>query len=225
MSAALVLFDIDGTLLRRAGPHHRQALVRAVRDVTGLDAPLDHIPLHGMLDPEILRRMMRDAGASAATVGGALPEIFARAQSIYVRTCPPLERKTCPGVRRLLYNLSRKAIPLALVTGNLTRIGWKKIERAGLRRHFRYGAFAEMAPTRTSLVRLAVRHARAEGWISPGASISLIGDSPSDIIAAKANGVRSVAVRTGISTEAELAAESPDLLLEDLRGLSTRMLL
>ena len=31
MTQALVLFDIDGTLLRRAGPHHREALVKAVR--------------------------------------------------------------------------------------------------------------------------------------------------------------------------------------------------
>ena len=34
--SALFLFDIDGTLVRRAGPHHRQALVDAVREVTGV---------------------------------------------------------------------------------------------------------------------------------------------------------------------------------------------
>ena len=38
---ALVLFDIDGTLIRRAGPHHRQALVDAVRHVTGLETTTD----------------------------------------------------------------------------------------------------------------------------------------------------------------------------------------
>ena len=40
----LVLFDIDGTLIRRAGPHHRQALIDAVRHVTGLETTTDHIP-------------------------------------------------------------------------------------------------------------------------------------------------------------------------------------
>ena len=34
---ALILFDIDGTLLRRSGPHHRDALVEAVRRVSGLE--------------------------------------------------------------------------------------------------------------------------------------------------------------------------------------------
>ena len=37
-SSALVLFDIDGTLVHRAGPHHKQALVDAVRAVTGLES-------------------------------------------------------------------------------------------------------------------------------------------------------------------------------------------
>ncbi len=32
---SLVLFDIDGTLVRRAGAHHREALVQGVRRVTG----------------------------------------------------------------------------------------------------------------------------------------------------------------------------------------------
>jgi beta-phosphoglucomutase-like phosphatase (HAD superfamily) len=55
------LFDIDGTLVRRAGPHHRQALVDAVRQVTGAETTTEGIPVHGMLDPDILAWMMRAA--------------------------------------------------------------------------------------------------------------------------------------------------------------------
>jgi phosphoglycolate phosphatase len=224
-SGALVLFDIDGTLIRRAGPHHREALVEAVRAVTGLETTTDHIPVHGMLDPDILARMMRDAGASAGRIRHQLPAIMVRAQSIYVRCCPDLRKKTCPGVRRLLYSLKRRGVPLGLVTGNLTRIGWKKMERAGLRHYFRFGIFAEMAPDRTALARMAVEHARKRGWIDAGARISLIGDAPSDIIAARENDARAIAVHTGISTREELAALCPDLLLEDLRALKTDALL
>src|SRR5579863_6528934 len=93
---ALVLFDIDGTLVRRAGPHHRQALVDAVRVVTGLETSTDHIPVHGMLDPDILTRMLRDGGASTPAIRSGLPEIIRRAQQIYVRGGPSLRRKTCP---------------------------------------------------------------------------------------------------------------------------------
>ena len=224
-SSALVLFDIDGTLIRRAGPYHRQALVEAVRAVTGLDTSTDHIPVHGMLDPDILTRMMDDAGASSREIQRHLPSIIERAQSIYVRSCPDLRRKTCPGVRRLLYGLKRRRVPVGLVTGNLTRIGWRKMKRANLDHYFRFGVFAEMAPDRSELARMAIEHARRRGWIDGAARISLIGDAPSDIIAARANGARSVAVHTGISTREELAELEPDLLLEDLRALRIGMLI
>jgi phosphoglycolate phosphatase len=218
-SSALVLFDIDGTLVRRAGPHHRQALVDAVREVSDLETTTEHIPVHGMLDPDIVTRMMRDAGASGRLIRQSMPAIIKRAQAIYLRTCPDLRKKTCPGVRRLLGMLDRRAIPLGLVSGNLSRIGWKKLERAGLRDYFRFGIFAEMGADRAALVALAIRRA------PNGARISLVGDAPSDILAAKANGIRSIAVHTGISTPQELRAHSPDVLLEDLRSLRLEMLL
>jgi len=221
---ALVLFDIDGTLVRRAGPHHREALVEAVRAVSGLDTTTENIPVHGMLDPDILTRMMRDAGASEELIRRQLPAIMRRAQSIYVRRCPDLQDKTCPGVRRLLYGIKRRGIPTGLVTGNLTRIGWKKMERAGLRHYFHFGVFAEMAPDRTALARMAIERALRRAWIQDGARVSLIGDAPSDIIAARENGARAIAVHTGISTREELAAHSPDMLLEDLRALKVAML-
>src|SRR5262245_22547397 len=221
----LVLFDIDGTLIRRAGPHHRQALVDAVRHVTGLETTTDHIPVHGMLDPDILTRMMRDARATPAQVRRPLPAIIEKAQALYVRRCPDLSEKLCPGVQRLLDILVRRGIPLALVTGNLTRIGWRKVQRCGLRDYFRFGAFAEMAHNRAGLARLAILHARRQAWIDRNATVSLVGDAPSDILAAKANRARAIAVHTGISTREELAAHQPDVLVQDLNSLEVEMLL
>jgi len=223
-SSALVLFDIDGTLLRRAGPHHRDALVDAVRAVTGIETTTDGVPVHGMLDPDILRQMLLNAGAHEAAIRRHLPVIMRRAQAIYVRRCPDLRKKTCPGVRRVLYGLKRRGVPVGLVTGNLTRIGWKKMERADLRHYFRFGAFAGTAPDRAALARNAIGYARGRKWIDGDARISLIGDAPSDILAARANRIQAIAVHTGISTREELAALGPDVLLEDLRGLRVEML-
>jgi phosphoglycolate phosphatase len=70
-----------------------------------------------------------------------------------------------------------------------------------------------------------LRTARAEGWLGRSTRVSLIGDTPADIQAARANRVRAVAVYTGISTPEELAAYQPDLLLQDLRRLAPEMLL
>lgn len=197
----------------------------AVRRTTGLETTTDGIPLHGMLDPDILTIMMRRAGASDFSIRRGMPAILRHAQSLYVRRCPNLERKVCPGVRRLLGRLSRLGVPMGLVTGNLTRIGWKKVESAGLKRYFRLGAFGEMSKDRTGLVRIALGQARKRGWVGSGTRISLIGDAAADIQAARANGVQAIGVLTGISTFEELAAESPDLLVKDLRALRLEQLL
>lgn len=220
---ALILFDIDGTLVRRAGPHHRDALVQGVRRVTGLETTTAGIPVQGMLDPSILAIMLRNAGASSVTIRQALPEIQRVAERHYLRVCPEIQDKRCPAVTAVLDRLARRGILLGLVTGNLTRIGWHKLDRAGLRSYFRFGAFGEMAPTRAGLARIAIREARSHGWIGRDAPISLIGDSPNDVIAARGSGIRSIAVRTGITPPAELEAERPDYLLRTLRELRLRM--
>jgi len=223
-TTALVLFDIDGTLLRRAGPHHRQALEDAVLHVTGLKASTDGIPVAGMLDGDIVRKMMEAAGAKPGVVRQNLAAIMTKAQNLYVRRCPDLRTKVCPGVRPVLRRISRRAV-LGLVTGNLSRIGWKKMERAGLREHFRYGAFAEQGATRAALARAAVREARISGWVGRRSMVTLIGDHPNDIAAAREAGIRVVAVGTGIVSMEDLAAHKPDQLVTDLRALDLEWLL
>ncbi len=224
-SDAMVLFDIDGTLIRRAGPHHRQALVQAIREVSGIETTTDGIALQGMLDRDIVTQMMVRSGAAASTIRRSMPEIVRRAQSVYARGCPDLRGKVCPGVRLLLKRLQGRSIVTGLVTGNLTAIAWKKMEHAGLKPYFEFGAFAEMARDRGGLVRIAIRAARRRGWIERGARITLIGDHENDIRAARANGIRAIAVATGISTTEQLAREKPDLLINDLRSLTVGMIL
>lgn len=220
---ALVLFDIDGTLVRRAGPHHRAALVHGVRRVTGRETTTEGIPVQGMLDPVILTVMMRTAGISRAVIRETMPEILRASERYYLRVCPELQDKQCPGVVPLLERLTRRGILLGLVTGNLTRIGWRKLERAGLHGYFRFGAFGEMAKNRAGLAKLAIREARGHGWIERDAAVSLIGDAPQDIQAARANAIRAISVKTGITPAGDLEALQPDLLLRDLRELRLRM--
>lgn len=221
---ALVLFDIDGTLIRRAGPHHREALVEAVWRTVHVETTTDGVPVAGMLDGDILATMMKRGGMKPSEIRRAMPEVVKKAQAIYMRTSPDLQRKVCPGVRPALRRLERRGAVIGLVTGNLSRIGWRKMERAGLRRYFRFGAFAELARDRAGLVRIAIKQARREGWVSRHGRISLIGDHPNDVRAAQANGVRAVAVATGLTPIEELRNCRPDVLLPDLRSLALEML-
>jgi phosphoglycolate phosphatase len=222
---ALVLFDIDGTLIRRAGPHHREALVEAIRRTVHVETTTEGVPVAGMLDRDILTSMMLNAGLSRAAIRRVMPEVVARAQSIYVRRVPDISRKVCPGVRRLLRRLTARGVVIGLVTGNLSRIGWRKMERSGLRPYFRFGAFAELARDRAGLVRVAIRRARQERWIGRDTPISLIGDHPNDVLAAQANGIRAIAVGTGIVPLQELQALSPYRAVPDLRSLNWNDLL
>jgi phosphoglycolate phosphatase-like HAD superfamily hydrolase len=221
----LVLFDIDGTLIRRAGPHHRTALSEAVRRVTGIEASLDGIPPHGSLDRDLIATMMRAAGVREQEIASSMDRIVAEAQALYIRMRPDLRGRLCPGVRQTLRKLYSARVLLGLVTGNLTAIGWKKMECAGLLRYFRFGAFAEQAHTRAGLVAVALRQARRAGWLRRETPVTLIGDHPNDVLAAKLNNIRSVAVATGMAPRSALAACSPDVLLKDLRCLKLGMLM
>jgi phosphoglycolate phosphatase-like HAD superfamily hydrolase len=222
---ALVLFDIDATLVWRAGPHHRLALMSAIRDVSGLEATLDGVPTHGKLDRDLIRLMMQRAGAAESRISDDMPHIVRRAQEHYGPLCPDLRQCVCPGVRHALRCLRRARIPLGVVTGNLTAIGWRKLEQAGLHRFFRFGAFAEEADTRAGLVRQALLRARKTGWLTCGTTVTLIGDHANDVIAAKLNGIRSIAVATGALARTQLVSHRPDVVLRDLRSLRIDMLL
>jgi phosphoglycolate phosphatase len=218
---ALVLFDIDGTLISRSGPHHREALEQALWKVLSVRASLNGIPTHGMLDTDLVFALGKRAGVPARELRQAMPSLVDAAQQHYEHSNPgSLARRVCPGVRPLLRKLERRGVPLLLVTGNFPYIGWKKLEMAGLRHYFLDGAFASMASTRAALAKLAIRTARKRGWAHSRACAALVGDSPNDVHAAHANGIRSIAVCTGINTREELSACQPHVIVENLSRLA-----
>jgi phosphoglycolate phosphatase len=217
---ALVLFDIDGTLVSKAGPAHRRALEAAVHEVAGVQGSLEGVSTHGRLDQDLILELLGVEGHH-----DALPQIYLRAEEIYLETCPDIRDRVCPGVPELLHHLRQAHVPLGLVTGNLSRIAWTKLERAGLRDDFSFGAFSGMAPTRSQLVALAVTQARAERLVADDALISLVGDHHHDMHAAKTNGIRAIGVATGALSVDQLRASGADLAVETLSHLSWKYLL
>ena len=219
-SKALVLFDIDGTLMRGAGQHHRQALIEGIRSVTGLSTHLDGVPTSGMLDRDLIVNMLRVGGYTQRRAQSALRQIMAECQSAFVANCPTdLSSFVCVGVCDFLAELKRHDGVLGLVTGNLSQIGWKKLELAGLREYFSIGAFAEDGRTRAHLARVAVQRAKKRGLITKHCRIALIGDHGNDVQAAKANGYVSIAVATGLTSIEVLRDAEPDYLVRDLTEL------
>jgi phosphoglycolate phosphatase-like HAD superfamily hydrolase len=190
----------------------------------GVETTTEGIPVQGMLDPEILRVMMRNRGVTRAVIDRSLPEIQRAAERYYLRVCPELHQCHTPAAAQTLERLRRRHMLLALVTGNLTRIGWRKLERAGLSRYFAFGAFGEMRKTRGGLVKMAIEEARRLHQVPREAPVVLVGDAPSDILAARQNRIRSISVRTGITPVEQLRELEPDYLLRNLRDLRLSMI-
>jgi phosphoglycolate phosphatase len=224
-SESLVLFDIDGTLMRGAGQHHKEALVEGIRRVTGRSTTLEGVPTSGMLDRDLIAIMLRAGGVSARNIQAFIRQIVAECQAHYTENCAPdLRSFVCPGVPEVLTEMRSRGAALALVTGNLSAIGWKKLELAGLREFFSLGAFAEDGRTRRRLAQVAAWRAKKKGLIGSSARVSLIGDHVNDVAAAKANGFQAIAVATGLSSLEELAVSRPDILISNLRELDLQRL-
>jgi phosphoglycolate phosphatase len=222
----LLLFDIDGTLIRGAGPHHKQALIEGIRKVTGRSATLDGIETAGALDRDLIASMLRASGESDRRIRMKLSQIMLECQNSYAANCTAdLTPFLCPGVADTLADLKSRGAAFGLVTGNLSAIGWKKVELAGVRPYFSVGAFAEDGRTRTRLGRVAAYRAAKLGLITKASRIFLIGDHANDVAAAKANGYHSIAVATGVTPFEELAAAKPDTLVRHLGELEWSSLL
>lgn len=219
---ALLLFDIDGTLLRPVGLG-RSAFTRAVGELYGV--PQGEAFLYdGLLDTQIARRTLGLLGV--AVTEEAVDQLL----GVYLdklggTPSPGPEALLCPGVVPLLEALRLRGHRTALLTGNLREGAGIKLGMAGIDRYFRtdgplsplLGAFARDARERWQLVAVAVSRseevfaetfAPAETWV--------VGDSARDVEAARRAGVRCAAVATGLSPYDSLRSLGPDALLSDL---------
>lgn len=213
----LVLFDIDGTLIRTGGAGSR-ALSRAFEEWAGIPDGLDGIPVPGRTDTIILADLLRRHGlAPSQSALDTLQDIYFRRLAEELAALPagvgPL-----PGVVALLDALEDEpCLASGLLTGNHTRGARLKLERYGLWRYFRFGAFGEDAADRNDLVPVALERAAAAGLgaVSPAQAV-IIGDTVLDVACGRAHGARTIGVATGGFDEDVLEAAGADLVLPDL---------
>ncbi len=213
----LVLFDIDGTLLR-CGPQVRPLFLGALATVYGTCGSPAGFDFSGKTDPQIVLELLRRAGLSDAEILaqlGAMHELYAE------RLAAGLAREgmlLLPGVRELLTRLSaRDDVALGLLTGNWQRCAQIKLSRFELDPFFAWGAFGDDAIDRRDLVPVALARARAAvGYPFTPAETLIIGDSLRDVDCAQAAGVPSLAVATGFTPRERLAAAGADWVFPDL---------
>jgi phosphoglycolate phosphatase-like HAD superfamily hydrolase len=203
------LFDIDGTLLNSRDGVHYDAFRDAVRQFFAVPSKIDRVPLYGNTDLGIIRAVLRGQGVPEAEIEAKLPQMIAAMCAEVERNAAGLRPELCPSVEELLKRLAAAGKLLAVASGNLERIAWQKLETSGLRRFFAFGAFSDQRELRADIIRWAVDEARRR--LGNAATVYVVGDTPSDIQAARAAGVPVIAVATGIFSLPELQSQQPDL--------------
>jgi len=211
------LFDIDGTLLRDPDRIHMNSFASSIERVTGIAVTLDGVAIHGSTDTAILSEACRRAGIPAEVLEPQVEAILEAMRQTVNERRGEMNLRMMPGVIDTLAHLAKKGALLGVATGNLEMIGWIKIEEAGLREWFRFGGFSDHFPIRSELVADAARKARE--LAGADARICVVGDTPRDIEAARANQLPVIAVATGNFSFDALLEGRPEVCASSLADL------
>jgi phosphoglycolate phosphatase len=211
------LFDIDGTLLRSRDRVHFESVAAGVKRVTGFEVTLAGIALHGNTDTAILREACNRAGVPGDVLDQQIESILQAMCDSVTERRRELDPILMPGVKEALDHLANRGALLGVATGNLEMIGWVKIESAGLREWFHFGGFSDHFPVRSELIGQAARKAR--DLAGENARVCVVGDTPRDIEAARANQLSIIAVATGHFDFDALLALEPNVCATSLADL------
>jgi phosphoglycolate phosphatase len=211
---AVILWDIDGTLLRTPGIGVK-AFTRAVERVTGVVWHPRRLDFGGRTDPEIAALILSDAGVTdASLVPAVLDALLFAYEELHEELRAAVQ--VLPGVAAALGALTGVGAVQTVVTGNLRPVAAAKLGAAGLDGHLRgdLGGYGSDHAERAQLVRLALERV-SSAHPDPG-EVWVIGDTPRDLACARANGAHCVLVATGTYPVDQLRNLDADAVLTDL---------
>lgn len=209
----ILLFDVDLTLIRSSDAG-RLAMDRAIARVLDVERGTDGIGFDGRTDRAIFMEAVgKIASATALDVD--------KAMAAYVEELPRALAEqpatVMPGVWELLESLQPRAAA-GVATGNMRHGAQAKLASVGLWECFRGGGFGDTATERHEIVRAALADvARHHGLAADAATAVVIGDTPLDVAAARAVGLRTLGVGTGQFSADELRAAGAEMAVADLR--------
>lgn len=220
----LLLFDIDGTLLLTGGAG-KVALEQAFEELFGIPDSWGDLDPHGRTDAAIFDEIAHKK-LNRLLTQNEFDRLMRRYEVLFESCIMKASRyELMPGVTRLLEHLSREPdIFLGLATGNFEGAGRMKLKRGTIEHYFKAGGFGEDAREREKILLAAIAHAEASaGQKFEKKRIFVIGDTEYDIAAARATGLRSIAVLTNGRTTHDFEAAPPDFILKDLSDIPAFM--
>ena len=221
---AVILFDIDGTLIRTVGAG-KAAMQSALRRTFALTDLSDRVPFSGRTDPAIMRDLLDEHGVAVT------PRNLELLAEAYLGNLPVALSEhggeVCAGVRELLDALERDhRHAIGLLTGNMKRGAERKLGHFDLWKRFpRGGGFGDVHLERDDVARDAVATlTESLGRALNPAEVWVVGDTPLDVKCARAVGAKAVAVATGWHAIDELREAGADQTVADLLDLKQFLL-
>jgi phosphinothricin acetyltransferase len=224
MAELLLLFGVDGTLFLTHDPLLGQAMVEALRELTGAELPddaLDKIEHAGRTARDIARSMLRRFGVTAVPDLREWCRLTEERYLELLEAADTSEWQAPEGAADALRKLAAEH-RLALLTGNPERVARARLERLGLASFFPtgQGAFGCESEDRVELIARA--RARASDW--PAEQTVAIENSPFAEMAARAAGVRSIRIAPdgdvfsmqGLAAELVTAKEPEGPVVDDM---------
>ncbi|MCA9901778.1 MAG: haloacid dehalogenase-like hydrolase [Anaerolineales bacterium] len=214
----LLLFDIDGTLIRSNGAG-RLTLAYALERLFGTSGPLDSYNMSGKTDPRIITDLLTAVGIPAKEIQRQLPAIYELMAEHGQKVFWEKGMTACPGVPDLLAKLAMQDdVLVGLLTGNSQITAPLKLSAAGIDPlQFKVGAYGSDALDRNDLPAIGMARAhQLTGDAFNGNNTVIIGDTPADVLCARAGKATAVAVASGWHAATTLAEYHPDHLFENL---------
>ena len=221
MPSRLVLWDVDGTLVR-AGKVAGEIFSLAIEHAVGRHPGEHGISMSGKTDPQIALEILAGMGVEADECHRHLPVVVDRLQSELSGAVELIRARgrVLPGVAEILAVLADDdGVAQSVLTGNTAVNAATKLAALGLDRwlDLEIGAYGSDDPDRRALVPVALRRAaERRGWTLSPAEVWVVGDTPRDLECARAGGARCALVATGHTPEEELYGRGADAVFDDL---------
>lgn len=207
-----MLWDIDGTLLNSGGVA-AHAFLDAVNDVVGRRPEGRGLDLGGRIDPEIAATLLSSVDADQALV----PEVLTRLEINAAARSAELQEsvRVLPGVLETLHILTAAGVRQTVVTGNIESVGIMKLHGGQLIPPIdpALGGFGDHGRNRVEVAGRALDRLATAGWVRDLDQCWIVGDTPRDLLCARALGIRCALVATGRHSAESMAELGADVVI------------
>jgi phosphoglycolate phosphatase len=211
----LVMFDLDGTLMDSV-PDLAAAVDKMLmlmgREPAGVARVREWV---GNGSPVLVRRAL----AGKLQHGGVADELADEALALFMQAYSGGHALTTvyPGVCECLDWLRERGVMLSIITNKPAQFIEPLLEEKGLSGYFQWLIGGDTLPQKKP-DPAALLWVMKQAGVEPSASL-FIGDSRTDVLAAKAAAVPCVGLTYGYNHGEPIANEQPALVLDDLREL------